>query len=223
MRLSRVVLALAFVAAVMSGCSSSGPNFVAKLEPWRAKEENACLSSGVLARTTFIASRSALGGPSVCGTERPFELSAVDEGRVTLKPTALLRCPMIPQVERWIRESAAPAARFYFGADLAEVSVAGSYACRPMNHVSGAKLSEHGYANALDVSGFKLTNGHKISIKRGWNGGDEAEQAFLRTLHRGACKHFTTVLGPNHDRAHHDHFHVDLARHGRDGLSRICK
>jgi len=221
MRLSRVLLGLAFVPALISGCSS-GPNFVAKLEPWRAKEENSCLSSGVLARTTFITSRSALGGPSVCGTERPFELAAVDNGRVTLKPTALLRCPMIPQVERWIRESVAPAAQYYFGADLVEVSVAGSYSCRPMNHVSGAKLSEHGYANALDVSGFTLSDGRKISVKRHWNG-DPQEQAYLRAVHRGACQHFTTVLGPNHDRAHHDHFHVDLARHGRDGLKRICK
>jgi hypothetical protein len=130
---------------------------------------------------------------------------------------------MIPQVERWIREEAAPAAYYYFGAELVEVSVAGSYACRPMNHVSGAKLSEHGYANALDVSGFKLSDGRKITVKAGWNGGDAAEQSFLRRVHRGACQHFTTVLGPNHDRAHHDHFHVDLARHGRDGLSRICK
>jgi hypothetical protein len=207
--------------ALISGCSS-GPNFVAKLEPWRAKEEASCIESGVLAHTHFIATRSALGGPSVCGTERPYELSAVDNGRVKLKPVALLRCPMIPQVERWIRESVGPAARYYLAADVVEVSVAGSYSCRPMNHVSGAKLSEHGYANALDVSGFTLSDGRKISVKRDWNGSD-AEQAFLRVAHRGACQQFTTVLGPNYDRAHADHFHVDLARHGINGLKRICK
>lgn len=222
MRFSRVLLLPALVPALVSGCSS-GPNFVAKLEPWRAEEETACIASGVLAHTTYATSRSALGGPSVCGTERPFEVSAVDDGRVRLKPAALLRCPMIPQVERWIRESVNPAARYYFGSEVVEVAVAGSYSCRPMNHVSGAKLSEHGYANALDVSGFTLADGRKISIKRDWNGGDPAKQGYLRTVHRGACEKFTTVLGPNHDRAHHDHFHVDLARHGRNGLKRICK
>lgn len=221
MRLSRVLILPALIPALISGCSS-GPNFVAKLEPWRAQEETSCIDSGVLAHTHFIATRSALGGPSVCGTERPYELSAVDNGRVKLKPAALLRCPMIPQVERWIRESVGPAARYYLAADVVEVSVAGSYSCRPMNHVSGAKLSEHGYANALDVSGFTLSDGRKISVKRDWNGGD-AEQAFLRVAHRGACQQFTTVLGPNYDRAHADHFHVDLARHGINGLKRICK
>ncbi|MGE0025464.1 MAG: extensin family protein [Hyphomicrobium sp.] len=195
---------------------------MAKLEPWRASEESSCIASGVLAHTTFIATRSALGGPSVCGTERPYELSAVNDGRVRLKPAALLRCPMIPQVERWVRETVAPAAVYYFGSEVVELTIAGSYSCRPMNHVSGAKLSEHGYANALDVSGFTLANGRKISVKRGWNG-DDAEQAYLRVVHRGACQQFMTVLGPDHDRAHNDHFHVDLARHGGDGLKRICK
>lgn len=222
MRISRRVLALPVLAtALLSGCSS-GPEFVAKYEPWRAKEENSCLSSGVLAHTTFIKSRSALGGPSVCGTERPFELSAVDDGRVRLKPAAMLRCPMIPQVERWIRESVGPAARYYLGSELVEITVAASYSCRPMNNVSGAKLSEHGYANALDVSGFTLANGRKITLVRGWKGAED-EQAFLRAIRRGACEQFTTVLSPDHDRAHHDHFHVDLARHGLSGLKGICK
>jgi hypothetical protein len=221
MRLSRVLMLPALVPALLSGCSS-GPNFVAKHEPWRAQEESACISSGVLRHTTFLQSRSALGGPSVCGTERPFEVTAVDNGRIRLKPSALLRCPMIPQVERWMRDTAAPAAQYYFGSPLVEISVAASYSCRPMNHVSGAKLSEHGYANALDVSAFTLADGRKITLKRGWNG-DVAEQAFLREVHRGACREFSTVLGPAYDRNHHDHFHVDLARHGLAGLKRICR
>ena len=221
MLLSRVLVLPILASALLSGCSS-GPDFVAKYEPWRGKEENACLASGILAHTTFLASRSALGGPSVCGTEKPFELSAVYDGRVSIKPAALLRCPMIPQIERWTRESVVPAVRYYFRADLVELSIAGSYSCRPMNHVAGAKLSEHGYANAVDVSGFKLSDGRKITVKGGWNG-NETEQAFLREVRRGACQQFTTVLSPNYDRAHADHFHLDLARRGPNGLGNICK
>ena len=38
-----------------------------------------------------------------------------------------------------------------------------------------------------------------------------AEALFLRRLHRGACEVFGTVLGPEANAAHRDHFHLDLA------------
>lgn len=218
----RVLLVVpAFLAVLLPGCSSA-PSFVAKYEPWREEEENACIASGVARNIPFLQTRSALGGPSYCGTVHPFEMSTADQGRVALKPAALLRCPMIPQVERWVRETIAPAARYYFASSLVEIKVAGSYSCRPMNNVFGARLSEHGYANAVDISAFVLEDGRTISVKKGWRG-DEREQAFLRDVHQGGCREFMTVLGPNYDGNHHDHFHLDLARHGGDGLKRICK
>ncbi len=204
------------------GCSKSPPTFVSKPEPWRATEETQCLNSGVVRANRFLAERTALGGPGTCGAQHPFEMSAAAGGRVELRPAALLRCPMIPAVEHWIQRVVQPASLQHFGRPLVEVKVAASYACRPMNHVSGAKLSEHGHANALDVSAFILADGRSVTIKRGW-WGDPRERAFLRHVHRGACDTFTTVLGPLADANHHDHFHMDLARHGRDGMMRICK
>ena len=72
-------------------------------------------------------------------------------------------------------------------------------------------------------AGVEVTlSGRTITVKKGWQGG-EREQAFLRDVHQGGCREFMTVLGPNYDRNHHDHIHLDLARHGGDGLKRICK
>ena len=220
---SRVRIGVAVIAAALLlwGCSTQ-PNFVAKFEPWRADEEQACLTSGAIRETSFLQSRSALGGPSVCGASRPFEMFAAAEGRVSMKPSAMLRCPMVPAVERWIQTVVEPAARTHLGSPLVEVKVAASYSCRPINHVSGGRLSEHGHANALDVSQFHLADGHVITVKGGWNG-DPAERAFLRAVHHGACGEFTTVLGPEANAMHHDHFHLDLARRGRDGFDRFCK
>jgi hypothetical protein len=129
---------------------------------------------------------------------------------------------MIPAVERWTETVVGPAARRHFGMPVVELKVAASYACRPINHVNGARLSEHGYANALDVSAFQLANGRWVSVKAGWYG-DPRERAFLRHVQQGACDIFTTVLGPNYDANHRDHFHMDLAWHGRNGEIRICK
>lgn len=218
-----LVSALATLA--FASCSS-GPSpstyFKAKREPWRADEEQACLASRTVLQTNFLRQRSALGGPSVCGAARPFEMSAAAGGRVIMKPKALLRCPMVPQVERWVQETVEPASRHYFGSPVVEMRVAASYSCRPINHRRGARLSEHGYANALDVSRFKLANGRTVTVKAGWYGRSD-ERGFLRELHRGACRQFSTVLGPNYDRNHRDHFHLDMARRGRNGLGRVCK
>lgn len=218
---SRVAFGILFP-VFLSGCGGTGQYFVAKDEPWRATEERACLASGVVRESPFIKTKLSLGGPSVCGAEQPFEMAAADGGRITLNPVAYLRCPMIPQVNSWVVNAVEPAARRVYGTELVELKIAGSYACRPMNHVSGASLSEHGHANALDVSGFVLADGRRVSVKSGWYG-DARERAFLRMVHDGACHEFTTVLGPEYDSNHRDHLHVDLARRGSDGLRTVCK
>jgi len=211
-----------FGLALLWGCGTTGPDFVATDDPWRAPEERACLASGTIRQSAYIHTRSSLGGPSVCGAETPFEMSAADNGRVTLQPAAELRCPMIPQIDRWVREVVEPAVRMHFRQQLVEVTVLASYSCRPIDGIPGNRISEHAYANAIDIGGFKLANGETINIRRSWRGSDR-EQAFLHSVHDGACEYFTTVLGPNYDGYHQDHFHLDLAHHGRDGLMRICK
>ena len=173
----------------------------------------------------FLEARATLGGPNEppeCGALRPFAMSAAARGSVALRPQALLRCPMVPAVDHWVEHVVLPAARFHLGVPVVELKIAASYSCRPMNNAHGARLSEHGHANALDVSAFVLANGQAVSVKTGWWGA-YAERSFLRAVHRGGCGVFTTVLGPDYDAHHRDHFHLDLARRGPDGEGRTCK
>lgn len=219
---SRVTLALlAGVVAALAACSGQ-PTFVAKEEPWRDEDERNCLASGLVRETPFLTARSSLGGPSVCGALKPFAMAGAASGSVELKPAALLRCPMVPAVDYWVQSVVKPAARRHLGQEIVEIKVAGSYSCRPINHVDGGRLSEHGHANAIDVSTFVLASGEHVTVKTGWWGGF-AQRNFLRAVHSGACNVFTTVLGPQYDSNHRDHFHLDLAKHGRDGQQRVCK
>ena len=103
--------------AMLAGCSGGGsvngggkPYFKAKQEPWRSQVEKACLKSGVVRKKPWIATKYGLGGPGVCGAIHPFRVAAVSNGAVTLKPAAILRCPMIPAVDRWMDEVVQPAA-----------------------------------------------------------------------------------------------------------------
>lgn len=223
----RLPIAFVVVAGLLTlwGCGkspSTGYFAPPKPEPWRNEEESKCLAGGYARPSPFIAQRAALGGPSGCGVERPFEIQATLNGQVQLRPSAFVRCPMIPSIDRWMREVVMPAAHRHFGRPVVEAKVISSFACRPINHQNGSRLSEHGHGNAIDVSGFQLADGRWVMVKSGWYG-DPRERAFLRHVHQGACETFTTVLGPNYDANHRDHFHLDLAWHGRDGQNRICK
>lgn len=217
---SRVTVVLIVLAAVALWACSRQPNFIARDEPWRADEERACLATGAVRESTFVTARSALGGPSVCGALRPFSVAAAARGSVALRPPALLRCPMVPAIDYWVEHVVGPAARRHLRVEVVGLKVISSYSCRPMNNVHGARLSEHGHANAMDVAGFELANGYTVAVKTGWWGAF-AERSFLRAVHAGSCNIFTTVLGPHYDRNHRDHFHLDLARHPLHG--RICK
>jgi hypothetical protein len=203
---------------------STGPSFVVRDEPWRAEEERACLASGLVQETPYVTFRASLGGPlgdtGACGALKPFRMMAAAHGSVALAPAALVRCPMVHAIDYWTERIVKPAARRYLGADVVAVKVASSYACRPINHVNGAYLSEHGLANALDVAGFGLADGRVVRVKSWWSG-SPAERRFLLAVRKGSCAVFTTVLGPGYDALHHDHVHLDLARHRAD--ARVCK
>ena len=72
-------------------------------------------------------------------------------------------------------------------------------------------MSEHAFGDALDIAGFTLADGRKISVKNGWHGTPE-EQGFLHDVQLYACETFNTVLAPGYNVYHYDHIHVDLMR-----------
>ena len=167
-RVLRLLSVLILPATLLWGCARQ-PAFVTKDEPWRRTDETQCLQSGFVRESRYVHARSALGGPEACGAIQPFEMTAASSGTVHLVPAATLRCPMIPAVDHWVSTVVQPAARSYLGQAVVEVKVAASYSCRPRNGIFGGKLSEHGHANALDVSGFKLADGRWVTVKGGWS------------------------------------------------------
>lgn len=119
------------------------------------------------------------------------------------------QCPLARAFAGWVRGPVQTRAREILGSPVVRVETMGSYACRQVKGVASNKLSEHAYANAIDVSGFVLADGRRVTVVNGWLGkGDEAD--FLRAIRNDACKRFLTVLSPDYNFAHIDHLHVDL-------------
>lgn len=143
-----------------------------------------------------------------CHIPNPWKVRSV--AGVDLENGATLNCSVVGPLNNWLNGVAQPAALLAFGEPIRSTRVAASYGCRARNNKRGAKMSEHGFGNAIDLSEFTLASGRKVTVQAGW-GGNAQDRAFLRDLHSGACGNFTTVLGPRSDRHHHDHFHFDLA------------
>jgi hypothetical protein len=123
-----------------------------------------------------------------------------------------MTCPLARQFARWAREAMQPAAMARLGSRIVRVESFGTYSCRPVNSRPGARLSEHGRANAVDIAAFVLADGRRITVREGWNGGDEDVRRFLRNVHAAGCRRFGTVLGPDADAFHRDHLHFDMGQ-----------
>jgi Extensin-like protein C-terminus len=141
-------------------------------------------------------------------------------GPVEVKPAATLACPLVSALDQWVATAVQPAALRWFHQPVVEIKQISAYSCRGMNGDSNAHISEHAFGNALDIAGFTLADGHKVSVQYGWRGSPE-EQAFLHDVQLAACNEFTTVLAPGANIYHYNHIHVDLMR--RYSGRRICQ
>jgi len=189
-------------------------------EAWRADAELACFSARLVQESPYVRRAPEIDGAGACGLSRPFAVSALAYASVGLAPAATLSCSMVPSLESWIAAVVQPAAHAFYGVPVAQLTVASSYSCRTI--AGSSNTSEHAFANALDVSAFTLVDGRRITVLRGWRG-DAIDQAFLRAVHDGACAQFSTVLGPDANADHRDHFHLDLARHNASGTYKVCE
>ncbi len=143
-----------------------------------------------------------------CGIDNPVKVYAVSG--VKLSTPALVNCTTATQLDAWTRSSVIPQAA-EVGKSVETINVAASYACRTRNHRPGARLSEHAFGNAIDISGFQFTDGTNADLLRDYRSSEFS--SFLRSVNSGACGPFGTVLGPGSDGYHEDHFHFDVARY----------
>jgi hypothetical protein len=147
--------------------------------------------------------------PSLGPMRGPNVTAAIMPAAVT--PPATLACPLVSALDRWVTEGVQPAALHWFGTQVTEIKQIGSYSCREMVGSGTSSMSEHAFGDALDIAGFTLADGRKITVKDGWHGTPE-EQGFLHDVQLYACETFTTVLAPGYNVYHYDHMHVDLMR-----------
>ncbi|WP_205214850.1 extensin family protein [Altererythrobacter sp. ZODW24] len=167
-----------------------------------------CLGKLNATGARFIAKADAYGGKG-CSNINTVSLSAMRGDRSQFEVTNLgtVSCPVANTFAAWTRFGVDRAARQILGSPIERIETMGSYSCR--NVAGSSRRSAHSTADAVDVSAFVLKDGRRISLSGGWNSSDRREREFLRVVHKSACKRFGTVLGPDYNAAHRDHFHLE--------------
>ncbi len=122
--------------------------------------------------------------------------------------TPAVTCTVAAALEMWRSKTVTPAAQEILGSDIARIEHLGAFNCRRMRGNNSSAWSQHATANAIDIAAFVLEDGRRISVLGDWEGDDD-EARFLRRVRDGSCGVFSTVLSPDYNAAHADHFHFD--------------
>ena len=161
-------------------------------------------------------------GEGRCGYSDGIRLTNDGARRIAFSPAGLgVACPVAAALSVWEWDVVQPAAQKHFGTRVASIDHFGSYSCRRIYGRDAGTWSEHSTADAVDIAGFRLTDGTRITVARDWKG-DAEKAAFLREVRDGACTLFATTLSPEYNAAHADHLHLDQANHGAMGW-RACR
>lgn len=141
-----------------------------------------------------------------CATVNTVRLTGV-----ALSPAGpVMTCPAALGYAFWMRHAVQPAARAELGGPVVRIDHYGTYACRNVYGRAEGRRSEHAFANALDVSGFR-TASDQASVAGDFRR-EDGRGRFLRRVRDGACPWFRGVLSPDYNAAHADHFHLDFGR-----------
>ncbi len=162
-----------------------------------------CNNPAILGETVAPISNGA------CGIEAPVAVRYVSG--VRLSTPATLNCRTANTLADWVANDAQNAVK-KLHSRITGLRVLASYACRTRNSRPGARLSEHALGNAIDIGAFTLANGVVLSVEEDFRKPGKEGKA-IRALHESACGPFGTVLGPDSDRYHYNHFHLDTAEY----------
>ncbi len=133
----------------------------------------------------------------------------LDRSLTPYSATLSMSCRTAAALYMWERHVVLPAAEKNLGSAITRIDTFGSYSCRRVNHAKEGRWSNHATGDAVDISGFRLEDGRRITIK-GDYADDTAEGRFLRDVRDGACKLFSATLGPDYNALHADHLHLDM-------------
>jgi hypothetical protein len=188
---------------LLAGCGTSGPTGLSG---------PACLARLTAQEVQYRPVDSVSTADSRCQVDTAVRVSRVEAG---LNHPAVMSCALASRLDDFEREVVQPLAAAELGRRVVRINHLGSFSCRAVR--GGSRLSEHATGRAIDVAGFRLSDGTTVSVQHDWSE-HGPKRLFLHRLARRACRYFSVVLTPDSNAEHYDHIHLDI---GRDRLCSV--
>ncbi|MFT5066693.1 MAG: hypothetical protein ACJAXK_002084 [Yoonia sp.] len=141
-----------------------------------------------------------------CHIRGRVDLAGVGQAQIDAVETT---CAIALRMAMWEQHSLQPAADELLDTSITGIDHIGSYNCREIRTTSGGAggMSTHATAEAIDIAGFRFSDGTTTSLVNDWDANDTKAQ-FLRAARDGACDWFQLTLSPDYNDLHADHFHL---------------
>lgn len=205
--LFRLAAAFGALASLIAGCASSHPTGppVATAPPSSPVGEQCLDDLGARGVTYRVAAIPV--GTGACSVENPVQVTSA---AVPWNQAAVMSCGLADRIDRFLVEAVEPLARRYLATDIVRLDHLGAYSCRRVEGMAG-RWSEHAAGRAIDVSGFLLKDGERVTVERDWSA-PGPRRDFLHAVAKRACDYFNVVLTPESDKFHYNHLHLDIGR-----------
>lgn len=216
----RIWLVTILCASMLAGCVPQVERPQARYTPPSRTAEQALANGSVSSSQQLrqcvagldriVARYALLPDQQFSGSCHAFGAVRLDDIGTPTSNLGAMTCGLASAFTNWVQQDLQPIAQSMLGTRIARVESMGTYACRSViGNAATNKLSEHAHANAVDIGGFVLEDGRRITIEHGWNAsGDDGR--FLRAVRAAACRRFQTVLSPDYNAAHYNHLHFDM-------------
>jgi hypothetical protein len=165
----------------------------------------ACLKELVELDAVYVA-QSGFAEGNQCIVEHAVRLTSASG--MAIKNSPVLTCRMASELVKFTEGTLQPVADQMFGARIKAMSHLATYNCRSMRQYPGI-VSQHGFANAIDVAGFTLEDGTEINVADDWDGGS-VKAEFLKEIADAGCEGFHVAVSPDSDANHWNHLHWDM-------------
>jgi hypothetical protein len=199
----RSFLVLALLSPLLGGCFlfHGGPPEV----------DRECLADLDRHDIAYASVASPEAGNPACAVNTAVRVETIE---ARLSRSALMSCAMASRLDRFEREAIEPLAERDLRRRVVAINHLGAYSCRANTGRSG-ELSQHAFGRAIDISGFRFSDGTSASVQHDWQGRGPVTN-FLHDVARNACRYFSVVLTPDSNRDHYNHFHLDI------GPGKVC-